>query len=185
MKKLLSLLLALTFAFALVSCGDEEKPETPAPAEPSVETPAEPTAKPQQQTPAPQPVEPPKQDEPVFVDHAVPNVEAKTPVEKYFELNAKEFLAFVIDGYSKSSGAVCRGSLAAVGDSVTVNVYVGGLENLSEETKSQIQSTYDTMGHGYSQLFQDVKKDVPELKAMIINLCEEDGDKIVEINVTK
>ena len=189
MKKILALILALSMLLAFAACGEEpeeKKPQTDekAPVETPVTDEKAPIVAEDPKAEEPEKEEPkseePKAEEPVFLEK-LPSGKTETPVEEYFKLNAKDFLAFVCDNYARASGTVCTGKLAAVGNTVTVDICIGGLVDVNEEMKAQVQNTYSTFGDIYSQLFEDLKRDVPELETMTINLCEEDGDILVPI----
>lgn len=104
----------------------------------------------------------------------------QNPVEKYVGEN-QEVLVDSLNEDLQSSGLTCDTTVEAKENGIVFTVKFQGINNLSDEDKALIQSSYDSMGSTFNLALKELQKELPELKSYSVNVCEEDGDLIAAI----
>lgn len=107
----------------------------------------------------------------------------QTEVEKYVAENASALASGFEQGFVGSSGIDCDTKVTANGNDIIFTVCIDGYDNLSSSDKSTMQAAFDSMNSELKEAFSGVKTEIPSVKGLIINICEEDGDKIAKVEI--
>lgn len=106
-------------------------------------------------------------------------------IEAYVAKNGDELVSSMEQSFAASSGYSCNSTIKAVDGGIVVDINVNELDNLTKEQKDAMQAAYDSMDETFDGMFNDLKKELPEIKYMTMNVNEGDGDLIAAINMGK
>ena len=106
-------------------------------------------------------------------------------VAKYVNENKEELVSAMESSFSASSAMGCEVDVKAVGNGMVIDVNIAGFNNIPDEQKELLQSTYDAMSSTFDTMLEDLKAEVPEFGYITINVNEEDGDNLATINAGK
>ena len=87
--------------------------------------------------------------------------------------------------FSASSAMGCEVDVKAVGNGMVIDVNIAGFNDIPDEQKELLQSTYDAMSSTFDTMLDNLKAEVPEFGYITINVNEEDGDNLATINAGK
>ena len=79
----------------------------------------------------------------------------------------------------------CEVDVKAVGNGMVIDVNIAGFDNIPDEQKELLQSTYDAMSSTFETMLDNLQSEVPEFGYITINVNEEDGDNLATINAGK
>ena len=102
-------------------------------------------------------------------------------VADYVEENEKELLDSMEEGFATSSGMTCTSSIKPEGRGFIIQLNINELEDVSGETRTVLQETYDGMQGTFDSLLADMQTELPELQYFQILVCEKDGDILAKI----
>ena len=114
-------------------------------------------------------------------ENNAPNAKVAAYVEEYGDV----FLKSMEESFATSSGMTCTSSIEAIGSGIVVSININELEDVPEETKKMMQDVYDAMNPVFEQALDELKKEVPEITALQIRVCEKDGDEVAVIKAGK
>ena len=106
-------------------------------------------------------------------------------VAKYVNENKEELISAMESSFSASSAMGCEVDVKAVGNGMVIDVNIAGFNNIPDEQKELLQSTYDAMSSTFDTMLDNLKAEVPEFGYITINVNEEDGDNLATINAGK
>ena len=106
-------------------------------------------------------------------------------VAKYVNENKEELVSAMESSFSASSAMGCEVDVKAVGNGMVIDVNIAGFNDIPDEQKELLQSTYDAMSSTFDTMLEDLKAEVPEFGYITINVNEEDGDNLATINAGK
>ena len=106
-------------------------------------------------------------------------------VAKYVNENKEELVSAMESSFSASSAMGCEVDVKAVGNGMVIDVNIAGFNNIPDEQKELLQSTYDAMSSTFDTMLDNLKAEVPEFGYITINVNEEDGDNLATINAGK
>ena len=110
--------------------------------------------------------------------------EAANPaVQAYLESAGENFTEELEAGFETSSGMECDSTVEVVGNGIVVNLNVHGLNDVPEDTKEQLQQTYDSMSETFEGILEMLQAECPECDSLTYNVCEEDGDILAVIDI--
>jgi len=98
-------------------------------------------------------------------------------VEEWFEENGDALETQV----ESMMGEGVEISIRVKGDSIVVKMCMEGLDELDDETVAAIEDAMDAQMSSFDGIVDNVRKEIPELESLIYEVCEEDGDLIVEV----
>ena len=102
-------------------------------------------------------------------------------VADYVEENEKELLDSMEEGFATSSGMTCTSSIKPEGRGFIIQLNINELEDVSGETRTVLQETYDGIQGTFDSLLADMQTELPELQYFQILVCEKDGDILAKI----
>lgn len=106
-------------------------------------------------------------------------------VAKYINENKEELVSAMKSSFSASSAMGCEVDVKAVGNGMVIDINIAGFNNIPDEQKELLQSTYDAMSSTFDTMLDDLKAEVPEFGYITINVNEEDGDNLATIKAGK
>ncbi|MBQ9769610.1 MAG: DUF4854 domain-containing protein [Clostridia bacterium] len=106
-------------------------------------------------------------------------------VAKYVNENKDELVSAMESSFSASSSMGCEVDVNAVGNGMVIDVNIAGFDNIPDEQKELLQSTYDAMSSTFETMLDNLQSEVPEFGYITINVNEEDGDNLATINAGK
>ncbi len=106
-------------------------------------------------------------------------------VAKYVNENKEELISAMESSFSASSAMGCEVDVKAVGNGMVIDVNIAGFNDIPDEQKELLQSTYDAMSSTFDTMLDNLKAEVPEFGYITINVNEEDGDNLATINAGK
>ena len=106
-------------------------------------------------------------------------------VAKYVNENKEELVSAMESSFSASSAMGCEVDVKAVGNGMVIDVNIAGFNDIPDEQKELLQSTYDAMSSTFDTMLDNLKAEVPEFGYITINVNEEDGDNLATINAGK
>ena len=106
-------------------------------------------------------------------------------VAKYVNENKEELVSAMESSFSASSAMGCEVDVKAVGNGMVIDVNIAGFNDIPDEQKELLQSTYDAMSSTFDTMLEDLKAEVPEFGYITINVNEDDGDNLATINAGK
>ena len=89
------------------------------------------------------------------------------------------------ESFATSSGMTCTSDIEVVGSGIVISIKINELEDLPKETKDMMQDVYDAMNPVFEQSLTELQKEVPEVTALTIRVCEKDGDEVAVIKAGK
>lgn len=104
-------------------------------------------------------------------------VACKTEVEEFVDDHSKDLCEMM----ESTMGGAAKVSVKADDDDMIFDVRLTGIDGYTAEQKQQIQSTYDSMGSVWQNSLSMMRKDLPELDTLIINVRESDGDLLATV----
>lgn len=102
-------------------------------------------------------------------------------VKAYVEANREELLASFEEGIAQSAGMECTSDITVEGNGFIIDVNLEDLDDLPQETKDAMQTTYDSLDGAFDGMLDDLKTEIPEIEYFTINVNEKDGDLIASI----
>jgi hypothetical protein len=106
-------------------------------------------------------------------------------VVEFVNENKSELLESMEESFATSSGMTCTSDIEVVGSGIVISIKINELEDLPKETKDMMQDVYDAMNPVFKQALDELKKEVPEVTALKIRVCEKDGDEVAVIKAGK
>ena len=106
-------------------------------------------------------------------------------VAKYVNENKEELVSAMESSFPASSAMGCEVDVKAVGNGMVIDVNIAGFNDIPDEQKELLQSTYDAMSSTFDTMLDNLKAEVPEFGYITINVNEEDGDNLATINAGK
>ena len=106
-------------------------------------------------------------------------------VAKYVNENKEELISAMESSFSASSAMGCEVDVKGVGNGMVIDVNIAGFNDIPDEQKELLQSTYDAMSSTFDTMLDNLKAEVPEFGYITINVNEEDGDNLATINAGK
>ena len=106
-------------------------------------------------------------------------------VVEYVNENKSVLLESMEESFATSSGMTCTSSIEVIGSGIVISININELEDVPEETREMMQDVYDAMNPVFKQALDELKKDVPEVTALKIRVCEKDGDEVAVIQAGK
>ena len=103
-------------------------------------------------------------------------------VEEYIDLFGDSILESMEASFATSSGLTCTSSIKGENNNIVIGININELEDVDAATKQTLQETYDSMNSTFAEMVIPMKKTVPDLKAVIINVCDKNGDILAVIN---
>ena len=169
MKKALALVLALTLCLAFAACGSS-KPATTLPPVETTTAPIETTEAPIETTEAP-----------VETTEAPTEADDLAILSAWLDLNKSALKSSMEESFATSAGMTCTSDIELVGTGLVITININELENVPQETKDQLQATYNTMGADFDALLQQLQADIPQLTYMTIVIGDKNGDVLASI----
>ena len=108
------------------------------------------------------------------------NSDAKK-VAAYVDENRSVLLSTMEQSFAGSSGMTCPSSLEAEGCGIVIDININELSGVDANTKAQLQAAYDSMGDAWDAMFDELKKELPEVEYLVINVNEKDGTNLASI----
>ena len=102
-------------------------------------------------------------------------------VEQYINDHKTELITSFESSF-EGSGATCETDISAQGNVMVIDIRVNEFDNLDDATKTLLQQTYDSMSSVFDSALAEMRKELPELEGLKINVCEKDGDVAAVIN---
>ena len=102
-------------------------------------------------------------------------------LQVFVDENYDEFLASMDESFATSSGMTCESYMEVIGNGIVVTIYINELEDLTDEQKQTLQSTYDSMGSLFDTMFDEMVAELPELEFFSICVCDVNGDPLAAI----
>ena len=87
--------------------------------------------------------------------------------------------------YAQSLGDAYTVEVLANGYDVVIKMYMIGADNVSDEGKAIIQKSFDDDKDFWSYEFEQLKDEIDGIQHVVYQVCEEDGDLIVEFATGK
>lgn len=109
-----------------------------------------------------------------------PNSADAQKVASFIALHEDELIDSFESSFT-SAGMTCTTSLEIEGTGFILTVCINELENLTEDQKAQMQTTYDALSSTFSLSLDMMQTDIPELTYFKVLVCEKDGDHIATI----
>lgn len=106
-------------------------------------------------------------------------------VVEYVNENKSVLLESMEESFATSSGMTCTSSIEVIGSGIVISININELEDVPEETREMMQDVYDAMNPVFKQALDELKKEVPEVTALKIRVCEKDGDEVAVIQAGK
>ena len=106
-------------------------------------------------------------------------------VAKYINENKDELISAMESSFSATSSMGCEVDVKAVGNGMVIDVNIAGFDNVPDEQKELLQSTYDSMSSTFETMLDNLQSEVPEFGYITINVNEEDGDNLATISAGK
>ncbi|MBE6729389.1 MAG: hypothetical protein E7568_04050 [Ruminococcaceae bacterium] len=106
---------------------------------------------------------------------------AEDKVAAYVEKNRDELVSTMEESFGESSGMTCSSTIKAEGTGFVMEIRINELDNIPEDTKANLQTTYDGMNSTFVSSLETMQKELPELSYFKINVCEKDGDLLATI----
>lgn len=106
-------------------------------------------------------------------------------VVEYVNENKSVLLESMEESFATSSGMTCTSSIEVIGSGIVISININELEDVPEETREMMQDVYDAMNPVFEQALEELKKEVPEVTALKIRVCEKDGDEVAVIQAGK
>lgn len=106
-------------------------------------------------------------------------------VVEYVNENKSVLLESMEESFATSSGMTCTSDIEVIGSGIVISIKINELEDLPKETKDMMQDVYDAMNPVFKQALDELKKEVPEVTALTIRVCEKDGDEVAVIKAGK
>lgn len=106
-------------------------------------------------------------------------------VVEYVNENKSVLLESMEESFATSSGMTCTSSIEVIGSGIVISININELEDVPEETREMMQDVYDAMNPVFKQALDELKKEVPEVTALKIRVCEKDGDEVAVIKAGK
>ena len=106
-------------------------------------------------------------------------------VVEFVNENKSELLESMEESFATSSGMTCTSDIEGVGSGIVISIKINELEDLPKETKDMMQDVYDAMNPVFEQSLTELQKEVPEVTALTIRVCEKDGDEVAVIKAGK
>ena len=104
-------------------------------------------------------------------------------VADYVETNRAYLIETMETSIGSSSGLTCTSTIKADGCKIVMNVNINELQDVDASIKAQMQAAYDAMDSYFDAAFELMQKELPELDAFIVNVCEKDGDVVATIEM--
>ena len=106
-------------------------------------------------------------------------------VTKFVNENKSELLESMEESFATSSGMTCTSDIEVIGSGIVISIKINELEDVPEETREMMQDVYDAMNPVFKQALDELRKEVPEVTALKIRVCEKDGDEVAVIKAGK
>lgn len=106
----------------------------------------------------------------------------KTQVEKYVEIYGSLLEESFESGFEQS-GLNCTATVSANGNKIIIASNIDGINNVSSDEKAELQTYFDENKSELKDIFDGIQDNISSLEAIIINVCEEDGDLIATIEL--
>ena len=168
MKKALALILALALCLALAACGSSQPAATNAPAETTapVETtlPIETTEAPVETTAAPTEAD----------DLAILNA--------WLLLNKSTLQRSMEQSFATSAGMTCTSDIELVGTGLVITININELADVSQETKDQLQTGYNSLSAEFEGLLAQLQTEIPQLTSLTIVVGDKDGNPLASLS---
>lgn len=100
-------------------------------------------------------------------------------LEEYLEKNRSQLISAM---KASATGLNCDISVSAKDAGFVFDFVLKDLNNLSDEQKDLIQTTYDRQGSTWETALSTMRKELPELTSLTIYVREADGDLIATVN---
>ena len=111
-----------------------------------------------------------------------PEIVDNPTLVSYLEANKTEFIDAMTSSFEQSAGTTCQGDVKVSGDGFVIDIKVSGLNDIPDDAKAQLQSAYDATSETFEGILTQMQAELPELKYVTYNVCEEDGDILAVIN---
>ncbi len=106
-------------------------------------------------------------------------------VAKYLENYLDYFSSTFETSFASSSGLNCRADISTLGTGMIVDVYIEGLDNVTEAQKQELQSSYDSASSTFESSLQTIQIEIPQLDYMTYYVREDDGDLLATFTAGK
>lgn len=116
---------------------------------------------------------------------AAPEVDVpavKTDAEKvadYVAANGDDILAAFDAGFS-GSGLTTTSTIEAVGTGIVLKICINELDNLTDDQRTAMQSTFNQLSASLGSGFDGVQAEIPELTYIKFDICEKNGTTIID-----
>lgn len=111
------------------------------------------------------------------------NGDANSAIVKFMEDNGAEFTQTMESAIVESTGLECTTKTEVIGNGIVIDINIQGLNDIDDMTKALLQAEYDDMNASFEAELASMQKDLPELEYLTLNVNEEDGDLLAQINV--
>ena len=108
-------------------------------------------------------------------------VSAGPTVEEFVNANKADLLSSMEESFASASGYTCTSDIRVEGNGFIISININELNDIDQNTKDQMQSTYDGMGDTFVGLLTDLQQLVPSLEYYTILVNEVDGDNLATI----
>ena len=104
-------------------------------------------------------------------------------VADYVAANEATLKSSMETSFASSSGLTCTSTIKTEGCKIVLDININEWQDIDASIKSQLQATYDAMDSYFDAAFDLMQKDLPEMDAFIVNVCEKDGDVVATVKM--
>lgn len=108
-------------------------------------------------------------------------VKEETELEKYVVEYSEIIESSFEEGFS-SGGMTCDCTVSAEGDTLYFSCNIDGLNDLPQDVKDQFAIAMEEQKEVLTSQFTSIGEEIP-MDEVVMEICEEDGDVIVVLNV--
>jgi len=91
------------------------------------------------------------------------------------------FLPQLESGFTSGSGMTCKSSARVDGNDIVISISIDQLVNVTESMKDSLKAQSGNFEDAFDAVFKMLKVQVPEIEHLIIELCDVNGEVIIEI----
>lgn len=100
---------------------------------------------------------------------------AEEKIEEYVDANEYELIRQFESGFT-TSGLTCETEIEAVGTGFVIDVVINEFVDLTEEMKTNLQITYDSMSETFETALKTMQQELPEMTYYTVNVRAKNGE---------
>ena len=100
----------------------------------------------------------------------------------WLAVNKVALLSATEESFATSAGMTCTSNIELVGTGLVITININELEDVSQETKDQLQTSYNSMSAEFEGLLAQLQTEIPQLTSLTIVVGDKDGNPLASIS---